>query len=578
MILGYSYGLLGSLWTLSCLSSAFVVTPSRPLTPHMATSSVSVDNWRVLTDDFHADERPDWKPAVRERYRSLHAQLANTTDTYMQQALSQALDALQQAYRLYGPDNVLASFNGGKDAVVILQLFLAVHALQDTTTHRPRVLYFAKDDEFPAIVELVKQTAREADLDLIVLETGIREGLSQLIETQSSSPMAIVLGTRQTDPNALQQGVFSPSSSYMPPFLRVNPILDWSYGMVWHVLRHFQWTYCRLYDQGYTSLGSVHDTQPCPALERSDGSYWPAYLLQDWSLERAGRDGTMPDDSAVSYASFSQKTVGLLVIGDEILKGYTVDQNTPAAAKAFLEANVYLRQVSVVSDDLEAICREIAQLSERVDVLVTSGGVGPTHDDVTIKSVARALDRELVLHTEMAELLKEKMKQDELTDAMIKMATLPKGSKLRYLSEDPNAWPVLQCRNIFVLPGVPEFFEAKIANVAKYLSCQLGRGNAYKVVLSVDENSIVPILNQVVENHPSVSIGSYPFVNHPETKTVITLEGKLRMDTKRNSIVLECDGPSEDRDSQVDAALGELMERLPTGSVLRVDNEDMALL
>ena len=148
-----------------------------------------------------------------------------------------------------------------------------------------------------------------------------------------------------------------------------------------------------------------------------------------------------------------------------------------------------------------------------VDVVITSG-VGPTHDDVTIKSVAVALDRECCFHEAMAQLLREKMDNStgKLTQAQIKMATLPSNAKLRYLSADSNDWPTLQCHNIFILPGVPQFFAKKMESLAVYLSSQLERSATFKVVLSADEPSIVPLLNKVVQNHPDVCFGSYPFV------------------------------------------------------------------
>lgn len=223
-------------------------------------------------------------------------------------------------------------------------------------------------------------------------------------------------------------------------------------------------------------------------------------------------------------------------------------------------------------------------MQEEVDVIITSGGVGPTHDDVTIKSVATALGRDMEYHNDMGELLREKMntaKDADLTEAQLKMATLPSGSKLRYLSEDPNDWPVLQCRNVFVLPGIPEYFEKKIRDVAGYLSCQLERGPGYKVILSVDENSIVPVLNRVVENNPMVSVGSYPFVNHPDRKTVITVEGKLACgDGRSNSVVLDrnlINNPRKEMERYVEKALDELIEALPDDAILRVDKDDMAL-
>lgn len=203
---------------------------------------------------------------------------------------------------------------------------------------------------------------------------------------------------------------------------------------------------------------------------------------------------------------------------------------------------------------------------------------------MTIKSVAAALGMDIEYHEEMGQLLREKMKTGQdtaLTEAQLKMATLPGGAKLRYLSTNAQDWPVLQCRNIFVLPGIPEFFEKKIRDVAGYLSCQLERGHGYKVILSVDENSIVPVLNRVVENNPMVSIGSYPFVNHPDRKTVITLEGRLSCsDGRSNSIVLDrnmINNPRKAMERYVEKALDELVQALPDDAVLRVDKDDMAL-
>lgn len=395
---------------------------------------------------------------------------------------------------------------------------------------------------------------------------------------------------------------------------------------MWHFLRLYKLPYCSLYDEGYTSLGTVKDTLPCPALKKvhvDDNSeeFWPAYMLKDWEQERAGRikkdkkkvkntsskedkikqrddDGiskcstvlslpktTEPSivtaaapteavepvgnlsdsDSDVSSigsnSTISQRTVGIIIIGDEILKGLTPDTNTHAAATALNSNNVPLARVVVVSDDQDEIISEILKMNEQVDVIITSGGVGPTHDDVTIKSVAAALDSDMELNEEMAQLLRKKMGDDGsdekyLSAAQKKMATLPACSKLRYLSGEDEEWPVLQCQNVFILPGVPQFFEKKVKHVASYLSTEFGRRVAFKVVLSVDENSIVPILNNVVENHTSVTFGSYPFVDHKDYKTVVTLEG------------------GRESDVNVKVALADLVNGLPPGSVLRVDNNN----
>jgi FAD synthetase len=603
-------------------------------------------------------------------------------DVYISKSIHQALACLENALRLYQPNNIICSFNGGKDAVVILHLLraaLAKYYHQSTKEdkdgndlppllQRPRVIYFDHEHEFPEMNDFLQETVQAYDLDMIAFDANITfaQGLKLLVDNNilpntpasPAYPMAFILGTRESDPNAHAQGYFAPSSSnYMPPFMRVNPIWHWNYGHVWHFLRLLNLPYCSLYDQGYTSLGTTLNTLPCPALQvagmtmidattkQEVPKYWPAYMLRDYDQERAGRvassssnaaaaskkkqngtvkqegnegggfqslktsssnldqlsnldDGTLNETTAaedgeeasvVSFGSdsYRQKSVGLLVIGDEILKGFTHDTNTQAAAKALFGQNVVLKRVVVVSDKQDAIVQEIHRLQKEVDVIITSGGVGPTHDDVTIKSVAQALETEMIIHEEMAQLLKDKMNDGdpsaELSEAQLKMATLPSSSKLRYLS-GPTNWPVLQVRNIFVLPGVPEFFEAKIEDVSRYLSCQLERSVAYKVVLSVDENSIVPVLNAVVENHPSVSFGSYPFVSHPDYKTVITVEGRLLTNMTRSnssyfnpSDLIVGRSPKEDLDKHVQVALDELITSLPSGSVLRVDNDDLLL-
>jgi len=681
---------------------------------HVTTSEHDLPpNWRVITPDMMPpkdaapfstptaqallSQRAPWSHQCYQDAWTWHETLTqDCQDLSLQQPLQQALDVLGNAHRLYGSRHVLGSFNGGKDACVILELMRAAHAHAHrhndgtTTPVRPRVVYWDKEGEFPEVLQFVQDNVERYDLDMICFAQGISfaDGLRLLVEhtddsttsvgsAATTTPLAFCLGTRSSDPNAHGQGIWEPSSaSFMPPFMRVNPILQWDYGLVWQLLRSYPIPLCDLYEQGYTSLGTVHDTLRNPALRvmdpplyNDDGEvvterYRAAWMLTDYSQERAGRipkaklttskatptketSTTVPKEittppqpettttsapppssmaSDISYGSdtVTQRTVGLLIIGDEILKGYTADANSQAAALALGQENVALKRIVVVSDDLDDIVAEIHRLQSQVDVIVTSGGVGPTHDDVTIKSVAAALNCEMVLHKEMAQFLRdmESSNGDQngddvspLTEAQIKMATLPSISKLRYLSshqynqkettfstpeqqpeEEPKRkeWPVLQCRNIFILPGVPEYFASKIASVAAYLSCQLERSSGFKVVLSAEENSLVPFLNQVVERHPLVSFGSYPFVNQPEQKTVITVEGKLITNSstttanddtdsalnRRNSQVFDpkdIETCRQDMEMHVQRALDDLIATLPSNCVIRVDVDDMIL-
>jgi molybdenum cofactor synthesis domain-containing protein len=615
--------------------------------------------------------RVTWDESTATRYRELHAAMRACKDYDIKPLLDEALDCLRDAIRLYSADAMLCSFNGGKDATVILHLFcaaLAAAAASDeaddiTTTppmYRPRGVYFDSPNEFPEVLCFTQDTVRDVDMDMLAFchGTSFVDGLTRLTVAHNGGdgggrrccrPLAFVLGTRESDPNAHGQGLFSPSSPYMPPFMRINPILHWNYGHVWHFLRLFSLPYCHLYDAGYTSIGSVHDTVPCPALrirQQADNDnddstlYLPAHMLQDWDQERAGRIGnsasttsstkkkqqqptppaasvqtsvsqTAPeteqeeetsagvagsleettlsqlphdddddggvnavvvaetndddDNTTVANDNGSQMmptTVAILIVGDEILKGFAADTNTVVAARALKRHNVLLKQVVVVSDTVHEIAQELRRLRCIVDVVITSGGVGPTKDDVTISGVAAALDVTIEHHEEMAALMRKKMNvtaapqqslssNSSMTESLNKMAQLPQHAKLRYLS-GPDAWPVLQCQNVFVLPGIPEFFSPKVEKVAEYLAYH-ARGLSYQVVLTVDETCIVDVLNYVMNSHPSVAIGCYPFVSRPEFKTVVTVEGQ------------------PDDDAAVRRALADLVDRVPAGSVVRVD-------
>ena len=434
--------------TVSLVSKQHRQRPIMLVSAELQSTTTALDissaalNWRTYTkgksgDDnlttFPFDHCDDssfsaacWSETRYEEALELYQRLIQCEDSYVAPKIEEALNCLDGAYRVYGPRFVLGSYNGGKDAVVILHLMRAAHAhyffqltqkqeeqrllasnCNSTTTHiyRPRVVYFDHEDEFPEIVSLLKETVDQYDLDMLQFDSSysFRDGLSVLVGSKENHPLAFVLGTRTSDPNALRQGHFAPSSSYMPPFMRVNPILNWSYGHVWHFLRLFQLPYCSLYDQGYTSLGTVKDTLPCPALRRPQGGYWPAYMLSDWEQERAGRitnreqpkgkkhktkllgdaeptmhqslstlsmvgtaDGTEETTSAFpssasSLASNAEmgSTVGLLIIGDEILKGLCDDTNTFAAANALRSNGLLLSRVVVVPDEHDEIVDEV---------------------------------------------------------------------------------------------------------------------------------------------------------------------------------------------------------------------------
>ena len=154
--------------------------------------------------------------------------------------------------------------------------------------------FFPQDDDFEDITRFVEDAAREYHLkEVTYFHVDFKQGLETLIRDKGIK--AMVLGTRFGDPNAKGQEYFCPSSEGWPPFMRVNPILDWTYEDVWAFLRKCNLKYCRLYDEGYTSIGNTTDTVPNPHLYvQGTGitnmiQYQPAYALEDHTTERAGR-------------------------------------------------------------------------------------------------------------------------------------------------------------------------------------------------------------------------------------------------------------------------------------------------
>jgi len=417
----------------------------------------------------------------------------------------------------------------------------------------------------------VQQAVTDTNGRLFRYEADILQGLGAHVSAQRDvggpPVLAFVLGTRVGDPNCKGQTAFAPSSDWMPPFMRVNPILDWDYGLVWAFIRAFSLPYCALYDQGYTSLGHTEDTVPNPALARPDGQgHYPAHMLADWTLERAGRvskrkapakEGEAPENPRASPTRAaadvrprrrsvrSARTAGLVIIGDELLKAKVQDTNAHYALQVLRKAGLDCQRVAVVPDVLEDIADEVRRQSQRLDLVITSGGVGPTHDDVTIRAVAEALGEGLEEHARMVAMIKEAYGVEELTEAQGKMARLPASTRLRTVPGGPNGepskWPILQVQNIFVLPGVPAFFEKKLDDIVEHFVATERTIHTRQLVLNVAEEHLVAKLNALVARYPDVSFGSYPSVETPDFKTVITIESESEARAGEAVAALEAD-------------------------------------
>jgi molybdenum cofactor synthesis domain-containing protein len=219
------------------------------------------------------------------------------------------------------------------------------------------------------------------------------------------------------------------------------------------------------------------------------------------------------------------QSAAALVIGDEILSGKVDEANVGVLARALRELGVELRRVVVVKDDVDTIAREVRALASMHDWLFTSGGIGPTHDDVTIEAVARAFDVPVVMSPLMEKMLRDHYRE-RITEGHLRMAHIPSGASLEVT--ETIRWPTVRIKNTWIMPGIPEVFRMKIPVIVQRLS-QGDPGPAFvslAVYTKMDEGDLKPLLDAVVAQFPDVAVGSYPKWMDPSYKTKLTFDGR----------------------------------------------------
>ncbi len=215
------------------------------------------------------------------------------------------------------------------------------------------------------------------------------------------------------------------------------------------------------------------------------------------------------------------RTAAALIIGNEILSGKIVDTNTTFLARGLFELGIELRRVVVCPDEIDTISEELSQLRQTHDLVFTSGGVGPTHDDVTIEGVAASFERPVVRSEGVAKMIRE-YHGDKTTEAHLRMANMPEGAEMIRSSNAP--WPTVVIENVFVLPGVPEIFELKFNDLRKRLDD--GQEFHSQAVFTLSgEGEIASLLEQIAESFPGVMVGSYVKWKAKDYRTKVTFDG-----------------------------------------------------
>ena len=240
-------------------------------------------------------------------------------------------------------------------------------------------------------------------------------------------------------------------------------------------------------------------------------------------------------------------TAGMVVIGNEVLSGKVKESNATYLSVELRRLGVDLRWIAVVPDEVPVIAEAVRTASERFDLVFTTGGVGPTHDDVTLEAIAASAGVPIRRHEEFAAVLR-KGYGDRINDLLLRMADLPEGATL--LWEDDIPVPVISLNNIYIFPGEPGLLRRKFEAVKeRFRSAPYHLKRIYTLS---DEGEIAELLADVDEKYPDVMIGSYPvYAKTSEYRTQVTVESR---DEERTRLVTEV-----------------LTDRIPSESILRVE-------
>jgi molybdenum cofactor synthesis domain-containing protein len=215
------------------------------------------------------------------------------------------------------------------------------------------------------------------------------------------------------------------------------------------------------------------------------------------------------------------KTAAIVITGNEILSGKVPEQNAQYLARELRGLGVNLKRIAIIPDQLSAIAEEIAFCKNRFDFIFTSGGIGPTHDDVTVEGVALGLNKPLIESPTLAKMLRD-IYSDRVNPALMKMAAVPEGTEFIYGAGLRS--PVLLIENIYIFPGVPEYLINKFTAIKdRFLESPF---YLKKIFLCQDEEKIADPLNKTLEQFPKLLLGSYPILHQKEYKVIVTVESK----------------------------------------------------
>jgi FAD synthetase len=215
------------------------------------------------------------------------------------------------------------------------------------------------------------------------------------------------------------------------------------------------------------------------------------------------------------------KTAGIVIIGNEVLSGKTQDINSHFFCTELRRLGVEVQKISTIQDEIGLIGQEVAAFSGRYDYVFTSGGVGPTHDDVTIEGIAHGFGLKVVPHPDIERRMRQRF-GSQVNEARLRMANVPEGAKL--LATEALFAPIVNIRNVFIFPGIPSILQERFHAIK-----EMFRDAPYylkNVYVRYGEGVIAEMLNNLLVEFPQLLLGSYPVLDLPEYKVKVTLESK----------------------------------------------------
>lgn len=215
-------------------------------------------------------------------------------------------------------------------------------------------------------------------------------------------------------------------------------------------------------------------------------------------------------------------TAAIVIIGNEILSGSVVDKNIPYLAKKLFALGIRVKHVHVIGDTTETIIETVLHCHKLYTYVFTTGGIGPTHDDITADAIAKAFQVPLEVNKKAKALLEKHYGADNLNEGRLRMARIPEGASL---IENPSSTaPGFKLHNVFVLPGVPEIMQAMLDGIANTL---IPGPPIYSETIQcfIGESIIALELEKIQVNFPEVEIGSYPYFKQKTYGLCLVIRG-----------------------------------------------------